>query len=759
MEDKYLNFYKFHGIQLDGALFPKQLINQLYDILVQQKFDFSEYFQVQENQEESTFQAVAVKDIHKNSKVFLLFLSIYFLKYLRYFQSNINQLSDLKNQDKFQKKIANQNKIQQILHNQMQLIKLFIFQYKYIKKKIPQDVISLSLFDNKIESLDLVRETLKKLKNLKALFLNYNPVSELEGFFEIISTEFPNIEVLNSKLTQNATDFGLKFCSYNYNLDKSLKIKTEMVKKLNLKKRNLFNLNNFDVFLQFKNLQSIDLTQNERISKEKIKVLLEKCPKLENLNIDFEIELQIWEKGETLNLKSINDRDLKYQKPLENEPKIVFIIKNIWKQVGNYRLYSSKQIDQSSVWYLNDLCGISIQHSDIDNVRLIPFLFAPNNEMDDKMISYSVLWVSENIKSGDQIYRDYLFGINEKKQRSSRLTAFFKVPENYFMKRYQEYKNLLMQNSIQGRKLIKSFSNQNIQKKNLVDQNKVYKVVTDSNLVAEFLTLKNFEITKEIEGCDIIFLTQDFEKAFMSFSNSYLVNQFPYESCIVSKQNLADTVNSVLGEVPWLQTTYNLETQLSEFIGEYRRREIQSEDNIWILKPFNLARSLDMVVTDNLDCIIRQMETIPRVAQKYIENPVTLFNRKIDLRYVVAVRSIAPLEIFLYKVFWIRISNNEFTNDYRSREIYETHFTVMNYGKKLQQIHYDEFIQLFEVENPEVKWQSVHDKIKVLVKELFIAVASKYPQMQSDKVYMLFFKQLFFYFSIVQSCIWNGCYD
>lgn len=91
-----------------------------------------------------------------------------------------------------------------------------------------------------------------------------------------------------------------------------------------------------------------------------------------------------------------------------------------------------------------------------------------------------------------------------------------------------------------------------------------------------------------------------------------------------------------------------------------------------------------MIVTDNIDQIIRQTETLPRLAQKYITNPVTLYGKKIDLRYVVAVRSLEPFEVFIYKVFWIRTSNNDFSNDYRSREIYETHFTVMNYGKQLK---------------------------------------------------------------------------
>jgi tubulin--tyrosine ligase-like protein 12 len=53
-----------------------------------------------------------------------------------------------------------------------------------------------------------------------------------------------------------------------------------------------------------------------------------------------------------------------------------------------------------------------------------------------------------------------------------------------------------------------------------------------------------------------------------------------------------------------------------------------------------MARSMDMVVTDNLDAILRLLETGPRLAQKYIHKPLTLRGNKIDLRYIVLVRGV-----------------------------------------------------------------------------------------------------------------------
>jgi len=103
---------------------------------------------------------------------------------------------------------------------------------------------------------------------------------------------------------------------------------------------------------------------------------------------------------------------------------------------------------------------------------------------------------------------------------------------------------------------------------------------------------------------------------------------------------------------------------------------------------------MDMMITDNLPLIIRAMETGPKIAQKYISKPVLRRDRKVDLRYILLVKSISPLKLFLYKNFWIRSANNAYTLDRRHLSTYETQFTVMNYGKVsgFEQIKYKDFI-------------------------------------------------------------------
>ena len=60
---------------------------------------------------------------------------------------------------------------------------------------------------------------------------------------------------------------------------------------------------------------------------------------------------------------------------------------------------------------------------------MVPFLFSEDNQMGQNMWAYSILWPVENVKEGEFLFRDYLHGIPENKQRSSRLAIWYDLPQ------------------------------------------------------------------------------------------------------------------------------------------------------------------------------------------------------------------------------------------------------------------------------------------------------------------------------------------
>jgi tubulin--tyrosine ligase-like protein 12 len=47
-------------------------------------------------------------------------------------------------------------------------------------------------------------------------------------------------------------------------------------------------------------------------------------------------------------------------------------------------------MDEENVWYLMDEVGCAIRHSDAPNFAVHPFIYSPNNKLDEQTITYSV---------------------------------------------------------------------------------------------------------------------------------------------------------------------------------------------------------------------------------------------------------------------------------------------------------------------------------------------------------------------------------
>jgi Trm5-related predicted tRNA methylase len=86
------------------------------------------------------------------------------------------------------------------------------------------------------------------------------------------------------------------------------------------------------------------------------------------------------------------------------------------------------------------------------------------------------------------------------------------------------------------------------------------KLITDLDIVSEHTTHKQIELVKSLEDAQAVWLAGALdEEAWPVYRTKYYINQFPYESSVVMKNHLAEVVQSVLGNTPFLMRTFNLE--------------------------------------------------------------------------------------------------------------------------------------------------------------------------------------------------------
>jgi tubulin monoglycylase TTLL3/8 len=99
--------------------------------------------------------------------------------------------------------------------------------------------------------------------------------------------------------------------------------------------------------------------------------------------------------------------------------------------------------------------------------------------------------------------------------------------------------------------------------------------------------------------------------------------------------------------------------------------DLNGFQNIWIIKPGRKSRGRDIILFNRLEDILKYVEE-PNywVAQKYIENPLLVNNRKFDIRQWVLITNMDPLQVWVYKKCYLRFaaedfSFNELSNNFR----------------------------------------------------------------------------------------------
>ncbi|KAF5296777.1 hypothetical protein FQA39_LY12295 [Lamprigera yunnana] len=127
-----------------------------------------------------------------------------------------------------------------------------------------------------------------------------------------------------------------------------------------------------------------------------------------------------------------------------------------------------------------------------------------------------------------------------------------------------------------------------------------------------------------------------------------------------------------------LQTTISLFAKLKVI---WPPLHCDGTQNIWILKPFNSCRGQGIFLCRTLQYItkITKLHSDKRyIIQKYIENPLLIYNTKFDIRQWFLISSTDPLTIWIYKDCYLRFSTQLYTLNKLSETIHLTNNSIQS---------------------------------------------------------------------------------
>ena len=410
----------------------------------------------------------------------------------------------------------------------------------------------------------------------------------------------------------------------------------------------------------------------------------------------------------------------------DTEAVVEAVLTRMWRHCQTYSIGNAETVeDRQPHWYIMDEFGSRIPHSDSPSYKTVPFIYAGDG------LGYSLLFpVSQEAKeAGTEVTRDYVEGEARgqgPEARTALMCAWTRTDLTHVSTEQPEPDMSFWASSRQA----ESLPDPGAVIPELPRDRKL-RVYSEYEFISDNLTHERFEMTDNMADADILWLSSHF-KQFKEFSEETpekRINQFSCENVITIKDMLCAVARRRAAK--YLPATFNLVTELAQFVSYYQKLESEDRDTHFIVKPWNLARALDTQVCNSLTHILRLPASGPKIAQKYLHNPV-LFNRedlgpvKFDIRYIILLSSVEPLKVYAYNRFWLRFANIPFSLD--KLDVYEKHFTVMNYkDTDLKQMFCHDFIKLFEAQYPDFAWKDVEADIFKMLRAVFDGATSLPP--------------------------------
>ena len=142
---------------------------------------------------------------------------------------------------------------------------------------------------------------------------------------------------------------------------------------------------------------------------------------------------------------------------------------------------------------------------------------------------------------------------------------------------------------------------------------------------------------------------------------------------IIRVRKLNKKCNELFNIMP---LTFLLSKEYVNFVEEFHRIKGTDDYNIWIVKPVGKSRGKGIFLIDNISDVPLN-DTF--LVQKYLSNPLLLDEGyKFDMRIYCLVTSVNPLEMFLYKDGFARVSNELYSMDITNIKVHLTNAAIQN---------------------------------------------------------------------------------
>lgn len=422
----------------------------------------------------------------------------------------------------------------------------------------------------------------------------------------------------------------------------------------------------------------------------------------------------------------------------------------LWKHLRYYRLFNQQTnaMDEECVWYLLDEVGTAaaqlggtVDSLETPNVRIAPLLLA-GAAAGEPSLTVSVMWPVVDLEDGDFVSVDE-FPRDEAGDETQIHSVRHVIRRTLFDDDAPEFKLACQARREKLHGGLRDISASKFDESPTCVAPSAalplpLKVCTDSKLVLTHLSDPDFKFVDVADDADVLFILHQ-HNIRLHFPAAAFVSEFPQEAWFVNKGSMYTTMVQAYGErilykgiddsVPtsgrWLPLSYNVEDSLAEFVGEHSIRAAKGSDNLWIVKPHALARSMDMAVSDTLPMLLRVSETGQKLLSKYIANPCLFRGRKFDMRFIVLVRDfgLPKPTCSVYDEFWIRLAPIEFSLD--NFEEYQKHWTLMGYKfpNQVTQLKCRDFAAEIDQTYGAGRWSGINADIRKMLIEAFTAIA------------------------------------